>query len=88
MARIRSLVRLKRLLDEWRARGETARALGLTGERRVEPSIAGARALVIDDWELGAQNVQDALARAGVIAGAGRQRGRGAGPVQRHPAST
>ena len=28
MARVRSLVRLKRLLDEWRARGETARALG------------------------------------------------------------
>ena len=31
LARVRSLVRLKRLLDEWRARGETARALGLTG---------------------------------------------------------
>ena len=28
MARVRSLVRLKRLLDEWRARGETARAHG------------------------------------------------------------
>ena len=28
MARVRSLVRLKRLLDEWRARGETARAMG------------------------------------------------------------
>src|SRR3954465_14244191 len=30
MARVRSLVRLKRLLDECRARGETARSLGLT----------------------------------------------------------
>ncbi|MFL5257113.1 MAG: response regulator, partial [Rhodopila sp.] len=28
LARVRSLVRLKRLLDEWHARGETARALG------------------------------------------------------------
>jgi two-component system cell cycle response regulator len=31
MARVRSLVRLKRLLDEWRVRSETARALGLAG---------------------------------------------------------
>ena len=55
MARVRSLVRLKRLLDEWRVRGETARALGLTGERVSLPSVAGARALVVDDWDLGAQ---------------------------------
>ena len=33
MARVRSLVRLKRLLDEWRARGDTARALGLGTDR-------------------------------------------------------
>src|SRR5690242_14003372 len=32
MARVRSLIRLKRLLDEWHARGETARAMGLTSE--------------------------------------------------------
>jgi len=72
MARVRSLVRLKRLLDEWRARGETARALGLTSERLVVPSVAGARALVIDDWDLGAQTIQQALARDGV--GASRAR--------------
>ena len=63
LARVRSLVRLKRLLDEWCARGETARALALTGDRLQVPSVAGARALVVDDWELGAQIVQDALAR-------------------------
>ena len=45
MARVRSLVRLKRLLDEWRARGDTARALGLSTDRVLVPSIAGARAL-------------------------------------------
>lgn len=67
IARVRSLVRLKRLLDEWRARGDTARALGLTGEAGVEPSIAGARALVIDDWELGAQAIAEALGRDGVV---------------------
>ena len=72
VARIQSLVRLKRLLDEWRARGDTARTLGLVADSEVEPPVAGARALVIDDWELGAQNVQDALARVGVLAGRAR----------------
>ncbi len=72
MARVRSLVRLKRLLDEWRARGETARALGLAGEANREPSVAGARALVIDDWDLGAQTIQDALSREGIVPGRAR----------------
>jgi two-component system cell cycle response regulator len=67
MARVRSLVRLKRLLDEWRARGDTARALGLSTDRVMIPSIAGARALVIDDWEQSAQSIQNALAGEGVI---------------------
>ncbi len=69
MARVRSLVRLKRLLDEWRARGETARAMGLTCESVAPPSITGARALVIDDWDLGAQTIQLALSRDGILAG-------------------
>ena len=72
LARVRSLVRLKRLLDEWRARGETARALGLAGERLAIPSVSGARALVVDDWELGAQTIQDALAREGIVPGRAR----------------
>jgi two-component system, cell cycle response regulator len=69
MARVRSLVRLRRLLDEWRARGETARAMGLTGETAAPPTVTGARALVVDDWDLGAQTIQDALARDGIVAG-------------------
>src|SRR5258708_33120420 len=72
MARVRSLVRLKRLLDEWRARGETVRALGLTSERLAVPTVDGARALVIDDWDLGAQTIQEALARDGIVAGRAR----------------
>jgi two-component system, cell cycle response regulator len=72
MARVRSLVRLKRLLDEWRARGETARSLGLANERLTIPAVAGARALVVDDWDLGAQSIQDALARDGIVAGRAR----------------
>ncbi len=67
MARVRSLIRLKRLLDEWRARGDTARALGLNTGQLLIPSIAGARALVVDDWDQSAQNIQDALATDGVI---------------------
>jgi two-component system cell cycle response regulator len=72
MARVRSLVRLKRLLDEWRARGETVRAMGLTSGSVFPPSVAGAQALVVDDWDLGAQTVQEALAREGIIAGRAR----------------
>jgi two-component system, cell cycle response regulator len=72
MARVRSLVRLKRLLDEWRARGETARALGLTSEHVAVPAVAGARALVVDDWDLGAQTIQEALSRDGIVAGRAR----------------
>jgi two-component system cell cycle response regulator len=72
LARVRSLVRLKRLLDEWRARGETARALGLTDEHLAVPSVAGARALVVDDWDLSAQTIQEALSRDGIVAGRAR----------------
>jgi two-component system cell cycle response regulator len=68
LARVKSLVRLKRLLDEWRVRGETARALGLGGEGFGPPSVAGARALVIDDFEPSTQMMQDGLAREGILA--------------------
>ena len=68
MARVRSLVRLKRLLDEWRARGDTVRTLGLGTDRLLAPLIAGARALVVDDWDQSAQNIQDALTEDGVVA--------------------
>ncbi len=69
LARVKSLVRLKRLLDEWRLRGETARALGLTAEPAAPPSVAGARVLVVDDWDLSARTVQDALSREGILPG-------------------
>lgn len=61
LARVRGLVRLKRMLDEWRVRGETARALGLAAEDYVEPSIEGARALVVDASDAAARTVEDAL---------------------------
>jgi two-component system cell cycle response regulator len=74
LVRTRSLVRLKRLLDEWRGRAETARALGLDCGKPA-PSIAGARALVVDDWDYGARAVESALARDGVITARARSRG-------------
>jgi len=72
MTRVRNLVRLKRMLDEWLARGNTARALGLSVEPFTIPSVAGARALVVDDWDQGAQGIQDALTREEIICGRAR----------------
>ena len=69
LARTRSLVRLKRLLDEWRVRGETARALGLGADGASLPSAAGARALIVDDWEDSAEAMQQALLEEGILAG-------------------
>jgi two-component system, cell cycle response regulator len=68
MARVRSLVRLKRLLDEWRIRGETARALGLSAPHQLVPNIVGSQALVIDEWELNGDAIPRALAREGIEA--------------------
>jgi two-component system cell cycle response regulator len=67
LARLKSLVRMKRLLDEWRVRGETARVLGLTGETFSRPSVVGARALVVDDCQLEVRAVQEMLAREGIL---------------------
>jgi two-component system cell cycle response regulator len=68
LARVRSLVRLKRMLDEWRARGETARGLGLTGDSGTELLVSGAHALVIDDQAASMQLIRDALGQDGVLA--------------------
>jgi two-component system cell cycle response regulator len=46
--------------------------MGLASESVAPPSIAGARALVVDDWDLGAQTIQAALTKDGVIAGRAR----------------
>jgi two-component system cell cycle response regulator len=73
VARVRGLVRLKRMFDEWRMRGRTARSLGLSEDRAGAPRIEGARALVVDDWDHGAETVRLALDRDGI--GAARARG-------------
>lgn len=65
-ARVRSLVRLKRLLDEWRKRSETARALGLAAANLAPPSVAGSCALVVDDSSEGAAAIVGALQLDGI----------------------
>jgi two-component system cell cycle response regulator len=65
LARVRSVVRLKRVLDEWRVRGETVRA-GRHARGGVA-AVAGARALVVDDWTLGAEIIEGALRREGIV---------------------
>ena len=65
LARVKSLIRLKRLLDEWRARSETARSLG-SALGDVAMRIDGARALIIDDWDKGADAISAALLLEGI----------------------
>ncbi len=69
LVRLRSLVRIKRQLDELRSRGEAARSLGLSSEAFSVPDISGARALVIDDQDLSAQTLQDSLSHEGILPG-------------------
>ncbi len=68
-ARVRSLVRLKRLLDEWRLRAETTSQLGVNlSQEEAAPSVRGTRAvgLVVDTLEW--QRVAAALAAEGIAA--------------------
>jgi len=65
-ARVRSLVRLKRLLDEWRLRAETTSQLGVRSGLDIAPSVRGSRALalVVEGFEW--QRIEAALSAEGV----------------------
>ncbi len=65
MARVRSLVRLKMTVDEWRARESTATSLGVMGENTIIQSqdIGNANILVVEDQAFEAQKCQEALVR-------------------------
>ncbi len=65
MARVRSLVRLKMSLDEWRIRENTANQLGVVGEASnvmTEP-VEGARVLVVEDKDFEKKKVEETLAQ-------------------------
>jgi len=61
-ARLRALLRMKQVLDAWRLRAETARDLGFEPPPSPSPSVAGARALVINE------NASEATELAAVLA--------------------
>lgn len=65
MARVRSLVRLKMALDEWRVRENTATQFGVVGEKTnvmTEP-VEGARILVVEDKEFEKTKIKETLAK-------------------------
>jgi two-component system cell cycle response regulator len=63
-ARVRSLVRLKTLTDELRARQATAGA-GMLDELGGEEEVSGARILIVDGQDRRARRVADLLSQAG-----------------------
>lgn len=65
MARVRSLVRLKMTVDEWRARESTANTLGVTGEnaQMMKLQVENANILLVEDMAFEAQKCQEALSR-------------------------
>ncbi|MCB9986959.1 MAG: PleD family two-component system response regulator [Rhodospirillales bacterium] len=65
MARVRSLVRLKMTVDEWRARENTATTLGVSGESAAMMAQAteNANILIVEDQAFEAQKCQEALSR-------------------------
>jgi len=70
IARVRSLVRLKRLLDEWRLRAETTQQL-IVGPGALPPSVRGARALVVAEGQSLVARIAEALAAEGIEASVG-----------------
>lgn len=64
MARVRSLVRLKMTLDEWRVRENTANQLGVVDESSnvMTESAEAANILVIEDKDFEKQKIRDSLA--------------------------
>lgn len=65
MARVRSLVRLKMTIDEWRARENTASQLGVSdeGSNVMNQPVNEARVLVIEDMEFESTKIRDTLHR-------------------------
>jgi len=65
MARVRSLVRLKMTVDEWRAREKTASQLGVNDEGAsvMTQPVDHANVLLLEDMEFESNKIRDTLAR-------------------------
>lgn len=62
-ARVRSLLRLKMMMDEWRLRVETSSQLGMQEPRAMtEIDVTQARVLAIEDNRIDAMNLRESLA--------------------------
>lgn len=67
MARVRSLVRLKMMMDEWRMREETAGSFGVIDQQggAEHDDVGGANILVVEDNEVNAAKIVKALEKDG-----------------------
>lgn len=65
MARVRSLVRLKMTIDEWRARENTASQLGVTESAApmMQQPTDHAHILLVEDMEFESKRIQDTLSK-------------------------
>ncbi len=63
-ARVRSLVRLRRMLDQWRLREETTRSLGIDRSEETIWTVntRQAKVLLVDDSPIQSANIRDVLA--------------------------
>jgi two-component system cell cycle response regulator len=63
MARVRSLIRLKMALDEWRARERTASQLGVVdvSENPMRQAADKAKILIVEDKDFEVRKIQDSL---------------------------
>jgi two-component system cell cycle response regulator len=64
--RLRALLRMKQVLDAWRLRAETARDLGFEPPPGPSDSVAGARALVVDEDAAEAATIARVLSEDGL----------------------
>jgi len=65
MARVRSLVRLKMTVDEWRARENTASQLGVADEASnvMNQPVDKAQVLIVEDLDFESRKIHDTLLR-------------------------
>jgi two-component system cell cycle response regulator len=66
LARLRGIVRLKQLLDEWRARGEAAASLGLMPQIFDPAALETTSVLIVDDLSIRALQLRDILAQKSI----------------------
>jgi two-component system cell cycle response regulator len=69
-ARLRALLRMKQVLDAWRLRAETARDLGFEPPPGPSPSVAGARALIVNEDAAETEALAGVLGVDGIEVGA------------------